>query len=365
MQPERVTRRVLPVLLALAAAGGAMPAIASAAQARRVPPLQDLPPTGTRFDDRVLTAGDVTATASAARTPPIAYAAGDGTDVRISVSSAYADAAPLAQSYATFLGSLDHGSELAKLAVVVDTPAEVVADCGGDPSVLACYDSSSETMYVPGEQSTIADRAGVTTAYVVAHEYGHHIATNRSNEPFPAIDYGPKYWASQELVCDGVLQHRLAPGDEGSGYAANPGEAWAETYAQLKYPGVAWSYTPLLQPTPASLAAARRDVTSPWTAGLAVSYRGSLGPRTTRRSFTFKLHLDGPASFKLRGPAGANYDLRVRSNGRTIATTSTAGSRDTLAYRAACRQTATETVTVTVLRRSGSGPFRLAVRYAG
>ncbi|HEY6696564.1 MAG TPA: hypothetical protein VI006_27170 [Solirubrobacteraceae bacterium] len=124
---------------------------------------------------------------------------------------------------------------------------------------------------------------------------------------------GPKYWASEELVCARTLAGRLAPGDEGSRYGSNPGEAWAETYAQVSYPGVAWSVHPAARPTAASLAAARKDVLTPWTGPRTTTFRGALGPSATRRSFRIRPHLDGEARFRLHGPARANYDLRISS----------------------------------------------------
>jgi hypothetical protein len=256
-----------------------------------------------------------------------------------------------------------HGDELGELRVVVATPDEVVAECGGMEGTLACYDPNTETMVVPGEQPD--DAEGVSVSYIVAHEYGHHVAANRTSRPFSALDYGPKYWASEQLVCLGALQGLLAPGDEGFAYAANPGEAWAETYAMLKYPtGREWAYTERLKPTGAALKAARRDVVDPWQHQKERRYQGRLGA-VSRRSYTFKLHLDGQLSLRLIGPSGTDFDLAVASDGVEQGTTEAPGSRDLLRYEAACRERSTETVTVTVQRRSGTGRFTLIARYAG
>ena len=80
-------------------------------------------------------------------------------------------------------------------------------------------------MVAPGE--TVAD---IAPEEVVRHEYGHHIAFNRLNAPWTAVDWGPKRWASAANVCARVARREAYPGDEGSNYALNPGEAWAEAY---------------------------------------------------------------------------------------------------------------------------------------
>ena len=112
---------------------------------------------------------------------------------------------------------------------------------------LACYGANDKTMILPGDQPAGSD---VSVNYVIAHEYGHHIAANRSNAPLAALDFGPKRWSSYELVCKNTIDGRLAPGDEGTNYLSNPGEAWAEAYARLVFPAEAWRFTPLLQADP-------------------------------------------------------------------------------------------------------------------
>jgi hypothetical protein len=111
-------------------------------------------------------------------------------------------------------------------------------------------------MIVPGEQTDSG--YGVSTSYVITHEYGHHIANHRSNAPFDAFTYGPKYWASYEMVCDRSDRGLLAPGNEGDKYDLNPGEGWADAYAHLKYPEQGWQLTPLLAPDAGRLLPLRR-----------------------------------------------------------------------------------------------------------
>jgi hypothetical protein len=287
--------------------------------------------------------------------------------VAAAVSDRYANTLDthVVQSYVDFLDSLDHGPELSSLKIFIAPPDEVVSECGGQQGTLACYDSRTKVMTVPGEQ-TSAGPDGVTTSYVVAHEYGHHIAASRSNHPFRAFSFGPKSWASYEMVCDRTLKGLLAPGNEDQFYLSNPGEGWAETYAQLKYPEVAWQFNPIMKPDAGAFEAARKDVLAPWTQNAVKVFNGRFSANGSRtRRFSFDLTLDGSLSARLRGPRKSNYNLFLSSNGRNEGKTLNAGSRDSVNYEAACREDPVEHVTIGVKRMSGTGPFTLRVSYAG
>jgi hypothetical protein len=357
-------------IVALAAVAALTPAAAQAKprpqQKPQAQPLVDIAPFRAYFKDRVLRKPAKPHAHRAATGAFAAYPTKEGTSVNVAISDAYNGqvTSAVAQSYVDFLDSLDHGPELAMLRVVIAPSSEVVSTCGGQDGTLACYDSSNSTMYVPGEPTTTAD--GVTTSYVVAHEYGHHIAANRSNPPFGAFGWGPKYWASYQHVCDRATRGLLSPGDEGANYSANPGEGWAETYAQLKYPDVAWQFTPLLKPDAGAFAAARQDVLTPWAHPVTKIFTGTFrrSGSNTRR-FAFPLNLDGSMSVRLYGPHNTNYNLAIASNGADQGHTSTAGSRDRLSFKAACRKQTSEQVVVAVKRVTGSGPFTMRVSYAG
>jgi hypothetical protein len=339
---------------------------ASALARPQAQPLRDVAPLGGLFKDRVLTSGSRVARASLAGTWR-SYSLKDGSTVSAAISDRYANTLDtnVAKSYVDFLDSLEHGNELSSLRLFLAPPDEVQAECGGQDGVLACYDSRTKVMVVPGQEPDTG-ASGVTASYVVAHEYGHHIAASRSNHPFRAFSFGPKYWASYERVCDRALHGLLAPGNEAQFYLSNPGEGWAETYAQLRYPQVDWQYNPIMKPDAGAFEAARKDVVTPWTANAAKVFRGTFGRFGSRtKRFTFDLNLDGALQVRLKGPRKANYNLVASSNGRSEGRTSNSGSRDSLNYEAACREDAVEQVTVTVKRVSGTGPFTLRVSYAG
>jgi hypothetical protein len=332
----RVAALSLPALLAFPAAAGAEP-----------------------FKDRVITG--TLAHASQIQGTTQRYPTGDGTtSIPVTLASSYTGDPAVAQTYATFLGTLPHGSELASLKVTVVPSSEVASACGGDPSdgILACYGADDQTMIVPGDQAAQSD---VSVDYVIAHEYGHHIAAHRSNAPLAALDFGPKKWSSYELVCTNALDGKLAPGDQGANYLSNPGEAWAESYARLIYPAEAWRFTPILAPSKGSALAAMADVAEPWTKRVSHPFDG-----TGTKTFKLPITLDGAFTLQLKGPAKANYDLIVRSGGKVVDRTTRKDSKDRIDYRIACRDRRTETLRITVIKRSGpGGPYTLTAKYAG
>jgi hypothetical protein len=299
------------------------------------------------FKDRVLT-GTLAHTAQV-QGETKRWPAGD-TTIPVTVASSFKGDPNVAGTYAAFIGTLPHGGEIASLKVVVVPSAEINGDCGGQDGdgILACYSTDDQTMIVPGDAP--AD-SSVSVNYVIAHEYGHHVAQHRSNAPLAAIDFGPKRWSSYELVCQKTSAGKLAPGDEGDNYAYNPGEAWAETYARLVFPEQAWRLAPLLKPTGGSYLAAAADVLQPWTQRTSTTFKGS-GTQT----FKLPITLDGAFTLLLSRKAD---EMAVRSQGKLV---DRVRGRRQISYQIACRDKRTETLNITV---KTTGTYTLKASYAG
>jgi hypothetical protein len=309
---------------------------------RRAQKLVSVAPVSTTFKDAVI------------ERAPRAHASGAG----ITVSDGYENGAAVKQSYADFLELLPHGAELDDLSVLIAPPAEVVRQCGGADGLTACYVTREQLMIVPGEPPP--DAPGVSVSYLMAHEYGHHLSAYRDNSPFRALETGPKYWSSFERVCARVREGKLAPGNERDRYRSNPAEAWAEVYARLTYPDMAWRMTPLLKPTEETYAAAILDVAAPWTAPKELVLTGRFGEfGKDYRDFTLPTTLDGTVELKVEAERAMLVGVALRTS-LTKRTTRARGLSATV-----CRRGPGERVTVRVRRRAGNGPFTLRATYPG
>lgn len=300
---------------------------------------------------------------SAARPSPAALRAMTrGSDRRFalagdefSISSTHYGAAEV-EAVAATLRSLDHGPEMASLSVYVATPGEIAQICGA--TVVACYLPAEREMVVSGIDRPVA---GVPRDFAIAHEYGHHIANSQRGSALPALEAGTSRWATYERVCQLTRAGKLYPGDQGAHYWEDPEEAFAQSYARLSLPAaeVSWQYTPLLQPTVASLAKIHADVIHPWTGPSTFSWSGSLSayrpapsaeeggraiglaagralgalPWTDTRPIATPL--DGPVSVSLRAQPGASIRLSLRDprDGRILAAATTdAAGEASLSY---------------------------------
>jgi hypothetical protein len=192
---------------------------------------------------------------------PTTTSTGETVDVRVSDTLPVEAATP--QTWAEFLTGLTHGSEISEVTAYIVSFDEVQEICGS--RALGCY--GQDQLVAPGE--LVSD---ISPEEVVRHEYGHHVANHRLNAPWTAIDWGPKRWASAANVCAKVSRKGAYPGDQGSNYARNPGEAWAETYRLMdeRKAGITtatWQIiAPSFYPSEPALQAAEQDVLQPWTA---------------------------------------------------------------------------------------------------
>lgn len=232
------------------------------------------------------------------------YTAATGEVVEIQVSDAYPEDAALAQRWADYLASLVHGPELSRLTAYLAPLDEVTRICGEE--ALACYSAAAQTLVAPVEDTA----SPFSAQAIVAHEYGHHVAANRSSAPWSALDYGTKRWSSGENVCARSRTGELAPGAEDERYAANPGEGFAEAYRvlnqqRLAQPEIPWQIvSPTFHPDSAALRLIEQDVRNPWTGPVARRFGGALAGSAARVS-GLATPLDGSARITLRVTRGA------------------------------------------------------------
>jgi hypothetical protein len=247
------------------------------------------------------------------------YATGDtlGTSVHIDVSDSYPVDNTLPQTWATYLGTLVHGPELARLTLDLAPLPEVQATCGS--SALACYDPGTSTILASPDDTLDQPSA----REIVAHEYGHHLANNRLDTPLPAEDYGTKRWASYENICARSASGELAPGNEGSSYTENPGEAFAESYRVLNLTkdgatSISWDIVDqALYPDATALALLEQDIVDPWTGPTLTHVKGSFGNGAVR-TIGLKTTLDGSFVARLHAPTKGTFRLSLWSGSQLI-----------------------------------------------
>jgi hypothetical protein len=236
------------------------------------------------------------------------YTAKSGAKVTI-YSSRYYPVDPAAnQSAADFVDSLVHSSEISAVKIYF-APREEVG--------ILCYSGDADGCYFPASNEIITigeDTEWSTVEEVLAHEYGHHVANNRDNSPWPAIAYGTKRWATYEGICAKEGTGLAFPGDEGEHYFSNPGEAFAESFMHLNVvklglPQPQWFYDPLFAPDAAALAAIEKDVLKPWKEDTIKRWRGRFSRRGQQKTYTFKTPLDGVFAAEVLGPRGSK--LRI------------------------------------------------------
>jgi hypothetical protein len=235
---------------------------------------------------------------------------GSGETVAIAVTAACEVSCTAAdpQQIANTLGTFVHGREMELLTVQLDTPSQIEFDCGY--GAQACYYGGEDKIVIGGDGGFAPD--GASRDFVLAHEYGHHVARHReSPPPFPPpIDWGTPRWSSYEHVCQRSRSGALFPGNEGLHYFRDPGEAFAETFAHLRFPesGVPWRWLRMLKPDAKALEAVREDTLNPWLGRTPLKLRGRVPPRRDGAVVrTFGTPIDGTVS--LRPASRSRFDL--------------------------------------------------------
>ncbi len=255
---------------------------------------------------------------------------GSGETVAVAVTAACQAVCTAAdpQQIANTLGTFIHGSEMDLLTVQLDTPSQIEFDCGY--GAQACYYGADNKIVLGGNAGPTPD--GASREFVLAHEYGHHVARHReSPPPFPAaIDWGTARWSSYENVCQRSRAGALFPGNEGLRYFRDPGEAFAESFAHLRFPesGVPWRWLRSLEPDAGAFGAIREDTLDPWLGRTPLKMRGHVPPRRKGAAArSFGTPIDGTVS--LHPAEGSNFDLDLLNPlGRLLRT-----SRHGLSFR--------------------------------
>jgi hypothetical protein len=251
------------------------------------------------------------------------YTISTGETVRIFASVRYAFDPAVAQGWAGFFGWLYHGSELSRVSVYQAPLPDVQALCG-NLDALGCYDPASESIVMPGDRHD-----GANMEEIGAHEYGHHVANNRQNDPWPAAESGTKRWASYVGICQRTSAGTAFPGDEGAHYLLNPGEGFAESYRMLNEtrPSVSWNLAPQLpwlsdpsfKPDASALAYLQQDIQTPWTQPTVRTWTGRLTKKRHRLSQLIDTPLDGLLTVTLTRSPGASLLLADATVGTVVA----------------------------------------------
>lgn len=222
---------------------------------------------------------------------------------------------------------------------------------------MACYAIQEGQIYLPAHEV-----GGIPIEYVLAHEYGHHVAAWRSNAPWDAVNWGPKRWSSAMRVCTHVRRGTLFPGDQGVHYRDDPGEGFADAYAHLAYPSLRWHFNELLRPTEVAFDAIRKDILRPWTAPRTRTFRGRFGPGRGARTFNLRLRLDGDVQVALKAARAVRAEVELQAQDFATAETLRASGEFGVEW---CRHRPVERVKLIVRRRAGAGPFALRVSWPG
>jgi hypothetical protein len=308
------------------------------------------------------TAGDGPAPASAGpRAASVGrYPVPGGGAVRARVDAAFAGGGAL-QRVLNTLGETLHGPEINKLTVHVADLGSLFGACG--VGATACYMPGSQTMVVSG--SPINLNNGMPQGMVIAHEYGHHIEANRSLPGWNASNLGGRHWATYEQVCEGVAAGAMFPGDQGAHYWDNPGEAFAQAFAEMHYPRVVPWWWRFAEPDQGAFDAIRADVADS-SGGSKVRWARRLAPGSPSAATTVTTVVDGPIGVRLQQPRAARFELVLRAaDGRVVrrgrVMRRAKSKRKRVVSQLNYSSCGTRSFTLEVRRRAGKGKFHAKI----
>jgi hypothetical protein len=346
--PAAVAAAVLP--LSAAAGAGTAPRL-------EAPEAADIADAGA-INDGILTGPVVRRTTAAIWGGTFPTPSGES--VTLEISDRYPQDQGVAERWAAFLGGLVHGPELSTLTAFIAPLREVQRTCGAE--ALACYSPRDGLLVAPGE-----DVLGQASAEaLIAHEYGHHIAANRDNPPWDAVDFGTKRWASYERICSDARAGRVFPGEEEDRrrYMLNPGEGFAEAYRVLNERKLGLVESPweivsrIFYPDAQALIVLERDVMTPWTMSSTSTLKGSFTVRGKSHSHSVTTALDGTLRVTLRAPSSAHLRVELlKPSGTRIAQATVRGGSRTV-RTTVC---GSRSHTVRVTRLDGRGKYALTV----
>jgi hypothetical protein len=291
------------------------------------------------------------------------FTASTGEQVNINVSDSYPVDAARAQHWADFFASLLHGSELSAVHVYLAPLDEVQQFCG--QAALACYSPNQDLLVAPGDDPS----SDLSAEAVVTHEYGHHVANNRSDAPWQAIDYGTKRWSSYMQVCAKTASGELFPGaEQDARYQLNPGEGFAESYRVLNERRLGVVESPwqvvsqALYPDATALSLIEQDVLSPWTGPAQSSLSATLTKRAKARTLSVATPFDGTFRVTVRAAKGERVGVNlVTSSGTRVAHTVVTGTAARTLTTTVC---GSRTYSVKLSLTKGSGRARATVSKA-
>ena len=252
-----------------------------------------------------------------------AYATSTGEHVRIGISTERPPAPETTQAWAEFFAELLHGPELAELTVRLVHPDETARSC--DLFAAACYLPDRRLAIVAG--ASAPPTQGSFIAETARHEYGHHVATMRRNDPWPG-ELGTKRWFTAAGICEHLRRGSLVAFPD-EGYARSSVEGFAEAYRVVSGGSPhGWLVADDYFPDAATRRALRLDITRPWRGNRTRVVIGRLAGGATR-SHRLGVPLDGRVSATLTTPTadGARVQLLVRGARRASARGTPNGGR--------------------------------------